>query len=168
MGANTGNTVVFPNHNVEQLNHIEAINFLTCGCSVAISWSWPRYESDVFGLCAREKGYDSIQFEAVKGEGQAKTGTFGKPGLFEMVLVNSDGHNTCGTDDASQTEFRSGWMASRRCDCENIEIPDACGGWPDLKPFSDPPLCELAHREPWRVCDPTICPQTTCKLPTSK
>merc|ERR1711879_981205 len=60
--ANTGNTIVFPNHNDPALNHAEAISFLTDGCSVPITSHWPRLESDIFGLCAREKGYDSIQF----------------------------------------------------------------------------------------------------------
>lgn len=169
--ANSGNTIVFPQPADASQTHAEAIAFLRDGCSVSISAAWPRQESDIFGSCAREKGYDSIQFEPQ--EGQTPMGSFGSVGLTEMVLVNSDGHNTCGTDDASQTEFQSGWLASRQCDCENTAIPDACGLMPRA-PFpisiigANPPLCELQHRKFWRNCDPTACLKSTCKLPTSK
>jgi len=169
--ANTGKTRDFETPVQHSEVHQEAQAFLSEGCSVSISpwYQWPQMQADIFGTCAREKGYDSIQFRPF--EGVKPTGFYGNIGITEMVLVNSDGHNTCGTDDPSQTELRSGWMASRQCDCENTEIPDACGGWvrPPSMILTDPPVCAL-QRLPyiWRKCDPTTCPKSTCKLPTSK
>jgi len=164
--ANTGNTIVFPQPAGTQQSHVEAISFLTEGCSVSISSTWPRQESDIFGSCAREKGYNTIQFEAQ--EGKTPMGTFSSVGLTEMVLVNSDGCFTCGTDDASQTELRSGWMASLQCDCENVEIPATCGLMPFAPPnlIADPPLCERQRSDSQIACNPFTCLMTTCKLPT--
>lgn len=116
------------------------------------------------------EGIDSIQFGAQ--EGMTPIGMRGSQwdagdvGVTEMVLVNMDGKNVCGTDDASQTEFRSGWKASRQCDCENVELPDECGGFERWPIPSDPPVCEKARIRFWAKCDPSTCPKTTCKLPT--
>ena len=63
-------------------------------------------ESDIFGLCAREKGIDSIQFEPTQGH--TPIGTFGLPGLTEIVLVNIDGDKTCGVEDPRNTPLRCG------------------------------------------------------------
>ena len=47
--------------------HQEAIRFLSENCSIEVSKWWPQLESDVFGACAREKGYDSVQFRPTTG-----------------------------------------------------------------------------------------------------
>eukprot|EP00940_MAST-03C_sp_MAST-3C-sp2_P001345 g1345.t1 len=127
---NTGRTLVFPtppNSEVSKV-HAEAIKFLSNNCSVSISHEWPQLESDVFGLCAREKGYDSIQFEP--SQGQVPWGTFTLAGLTEMVAVNVDGDKTCGVEQPESTPLRQGWRASKRCRCVNQPIPKTCGLMP--------------------------------------
>ena len=61
-------------------------------------------ESQIFGLCAREKGFDTIQFEPMQG--QVPVGTFGFPGLTEMVLVGIDGDKACGVQNPRDTPLR--------------------------------------------------------------
>lgn len=142
----------------------------TANCSVKRSTAWAQLESDIFGLCAREKGYDSIQFEPQQG--QKPLGTFGVAGLTEMVLVNIDGHDSCGVADARATPLRAGWMASQKCECENIDIADSCGLMPRAAfPMniigSTPRLCkaqEGAFWNRWKACDPRSCKQTSCGL----
>merc|ERR1719183_928521 len=119
---NIGKTKVFPTPADPKLTHHEAIQFLTNNCSKKPSSSWPQQESDIFGFCAREKGYDTLQFEPAAG--QEPVGSFGMPGLTEMVLVNIDGKYNCGVEDASKTPLRAGWMASRQCGCTNYEFSD--------------------------------------------
>ena len=53
----------------------QAISFLRAGCTCAIDARWPHVESDIFGCCAKEKGYDSVQFAPQAG--QSPLGTFG-------------------------------------------------------------------------------------------
>jgi len=169
---NTGKTKVFPTPEDPTQTHKEAIDFLKENCSITPSWEWPQLESDIFGLCAREKGYDTIQFEPATG--QKPMGTFGLTGLTEVVLVNIDGKYSCGVEDASKTPYREGWMASRQCNCQNVEIADSCGLMPRAPfPFSiigtSPPLCKLQGEHfwsRWRSCDPMTCKPTTCRLHT--
>lgn len=165
---NIGKTIVFPTPAEQNKVHQEAIAFLTHNCSKKPSKMWPQLESDIFGFCAREKGYDSIQFEPQAG--QKKTGFFGITGVTEMLLVNIDGKYNCGVADASATPLRAGWMASKQCTCENYEIPDSCGlmARPPF-PFSvvgtSPPLCKSQSGHfwnRWRSCDPTTCKPTKC------
>jgi len=168
---NIGKTKVFPTPADPSKTHAEAIAFLTANCSRKPSPGWPRQESDIFGFCAREKGFDSIQFEPQAG--QQPVGTFGLTGLFELVLVNIDGKYECGVEDASKTPLREGWLSSRQCDCENHELADSCGLMP-RPPFplsilgSDPPLCKLQEGPPfwnrWKACDPSTCKATQCRL----
>ena len=54
--------------------HAEAIAWARKGCSVKISSDWPLLESQIFGLCVREKGYGSVQF--APQQGQEPLGTF--------------------------------------------------------------------------------------------
>merc|ERR1712039_196302 len=161
---NIGRTKVFPTPADPSKTHAEAIAFLTKNCSVTPSIRWPLQESDIFGSCAREKGFDSIQFEPQQG--QKPLGTFGLPGLTEIVLVNIDGHDSCGVDDASKTPLREGWMASKQCDCENAVISDSCGLMPKApNPLTATPLCKLqegAFWNRWKPCDPTPCKPTSC------
>merc|ERR1711959_654759 len=82
---NTGKTITFPSPADPSKTHAEAIAFLKDGCSVKMTPKWPRLESDVFGDCAREKGYDSIQFEPTTGA--QPVGTFGMAGLTELVIT---------------------------------------------------------------------------------
>merc|ERR1712062_720422 len=121
--ANIGKTIVFPTPADPKEIHIEAIEFLLDNCSKKPEQYWPQIESDVFGFCAREKGYDSIQFEPQAGE--KPLGVFGISGLTEMVLVNIDGKYNCGVPDASKTTLHEGWMASKQCECMNYEIDDS-------------------------------------------
>ena len=65
--------------------HAEAIAWARKGCSVKISSDWPLLESQIFGLCVREKGYGSVQF--APQQGQEPLGTFNLTGLTEMVLA---------------------------------------------------------------------------------
>jgi len=168
---NIGKTKVFRTPANPLLVHREAIAFLSANCSRNIK-AWPQQESDIFGFCAREKGYDSIQFEPRVG--QKPTGTFsGLTGLFEMVLVNMDGKHECGVEDASRTPLREGWQASRRCDCENHEIAASCGLIP-RGPFplsiagTSPRLCKLQEGPPfwnrWKACDSSTCRPTQCRM----
>jgi len=63
--ANTGNTIVFPTPKNMSKIHADAFAFLTKDCKAYGNGSflWPRMESVIYGDCAREKGYDSIQFD---------------------------------------------------------------------------------------------------------
>lgn len=162
--ANTGRTSLFSNPDRGSVAHGDALSFFGEGCSSPISQTFPQRESDAFGPCAREKGYDSIQFRPT--EESPLLQSWGEPNFLEIVLVNSDGHLNCGTDDASQTELRSGWMASRNCDCENHDIPETCGL---IRYYPGTPMCEAQQGwRFWRPCDIKACLSTTCKLPTSK
>jgi hypothetical protein len=166
---NVGKTKVFPTPADPSKTHAEAIAWLTSNCSKTPSAGWPQQESDIFGFCAREKGYDSLQFEPMAGE--KPLGTFGQPGMTEIVMVNIDGKYNCGVEDASKTPLREGWMAARQCDCENYEYADSCGLMPRA-PFpmsvfgSSPPLCKTQEGPPfwnrWKACDPTTCKPTKC------
>lgn len=60
--ANVGNTIVFPTPSDPNQIHADAIAFLSDGCSKTPSKLWPQLESDVFGFCAREKGYGARGF----------------------------------------------------------------------------------------------------------
>mmetsp|Transcript_114159 Transcript_114159/g.179721 ORF Transcript_114159/g.179721 Transcript_114159/m.179721 type:complete len:351 (-) Transcript_114159:126-1178(-) len=167
---NIGKTKVFPTPADPSQTHKEAIAFLTQNCSKTPSWQWPQQESDIFGFCAREKGYDSIQFEPQAG--QKKLGTFGLTGQIEMVLVNVDGKYNCGVEDASHTPLRAGWMASETCSCENYEFSDTCGlmaraPFPMSILGTSPPLCEAQSGHfwnRWKACNPATCKQTACKF----
>lgn len=165
---NIGKTKVFPTPADPKETHQAAINFLKENCSVQISRAppWPQVESDVFGLCAREKGLDSIQFEPQAG--QKPVGTFGLTGAMEMVLVNIDGKYNCGVEDSQKTPLREGWMASHQCDCENYAMSDSCGLM-SRAPFplnitgTTPPLCKEQEGHPGKSCDPSTCQQTKCR-----
>lgn len=151
---NTGNTITFPENNG---THADAFAFLREGCSVEISTAWPRIESDVFGSCAREKGYNSVQFEP---DNLTPLGTFGQAGLTELVITDLDGQYRCGTADGSKTSLRSGWMASQHCDCEEHPPSPFCGLVNQRD--TDPPMCKAKSFLPWLPCSMAICPQTTC------
>jgi hypothetical protein len=170
---NTGNTIVFPSPADPSKTHAEAIAFLMKDCSWKVSPRWPRQESDIFGHCAREKGYDSIQFEPTTGV--LPMGTFGLPGLTELVITGLDGQYNCGTENAAETTLRSGWRASSACECDNLPKDESCGLMPrapfpmSVFPplFVEPPLCELQRRHPWKACDPTTCSNSFCRVRNS-
>lgn len=166
---NIGRTMVFPTPSDPSKIHAVAIAFLTKGCSIKPSIRWPQMESDIFGLCAREKGIDSIQFEPQTGE--KPLGTFGLAGMTEMVLVNIDGKHNCGVQDASKTPLREGWMAARQCDCVNYNFTDSCGLMPKapgsiIEKLLASPICKLQEGPFWnrvlRKCDPSTCTPTAC------
>lgn len=164
--ANIGNTIVFPTpKNMSKVHH-EAIEFLSKDCKAWESFgenltAWPRYESVIFGDCAREKGYDSVQFEP---QSLHPFETFNMIDEVEMVLTRLDGQYACGTKDASKTTLRSGWMASRSCKCENPPLPDNCGlAVPGLTRQTDPPLCKDSSKE---MCDMSACPISKCEIPS--
>uniref|UniRef100_A0A7S0IMV8 Phospholipase B-like n=1 Tax=Calcidiscus leptoporus TaxID=127549 RepID=A0A7S0IMV8_9EUKA len=158
--VNVGKTIAFPTPADMSQVHMEAIHYLTENCSVKVSPYWPLSESDIFGLCAREKGFDSVQFEPQVG--QAPLGTFGLTGLTELVLTRLSGNQTCGVPDASATPLRQGWRASSGCDCVNQPIPPTCG----LMPFPPeavpkglvkPPLCEAQAENASVPCNALSC-----------
>ena len=158
-----GKTLVFPSPSDPAQTHAAAIAFLREGCSATISNKWPQLESDIFGACARQKGYDSIQFEPT--EGKTPLGTFGLTGLTEMVLVNLDGDKGCGTETPSETLLRAGWNASEQCCCANTPIADSCGLM--AKPpkpiiFEQPRLCELREKSIKASCTEATCNSWTC------
>jgi len=165
---NIGKTKVFPQPADPMQTHRAAIEFLKANCSVAISPLWPLQEQEIFGLCAREKGYNSIQFEPQ--EGQVPLGSFGFTGLTEIVLVDIDGKYNCGVPDQTKTPLREGWAASRQCECTNFETDDSCGLMPRA-PFplwimGSSPICKL-QEGPWfwdrfKKCNPNTCKATTC------
>ena len=124
-------------------------------------------ESDVFGLCAREKGYDSVQFEP--SQGQVPWGTFTLAGLTEMVAVNIDGDKTCGVEQQESTPLRQGWRASKRCQCVNQPIPKTCGLMPTPPyPFNVtgemPRLCKVREKSLKATCDPRVCGHYYCDV----
>lgn len=165
--ANVGRTVVFPTPADTSQAHHDAIAFLSAGCSKKPAASWPQYESDVFGFCAREKGYDSIQFEPQQGT--QPMGSFGLTGLTEMVLVNLVGKYNSGVLNASQTPLRSGWQASHQCQCDNEAIMPSCGLMPKPPfPYSligeSPRLCRLREKSRFAKCNPTTCRPTLCRV----
>jgi hypothetical protein len=126
--VNVGRTIVFPTPADPSLTHAAAIAWASEGCSVKISPKWPLMESQIFGLCVREQGYNSVQF--APQQGQAPVGTFGLTGLMEMVLADVDGDKGCGVADPAQTPLRSGVNASHACDCSNTPIAPSCGLMP--------------------------------------
>jgi len=162
--------------------HKAAMNFLAQGCSKKPSMMWPRIESDIFGFCAREKGIDSIQF--APQEGVNFTGTFGVPGLFEMVFSNLQGDKDCAVDNVNEiyinesSEYESdlkglkeGWKASRPCNCTNHAINDECGivpvpPWPLDWIGTDPPVCKIQKHhhfwQRWPKCKLEKCRVTAC------
>ena len=144
---NVGKTIVFPTPADMSKVHKEAIEFLTANCSVAVSGRWPQLESDIFGGCAREKGYDSIQFEPTRGA--VPWGVFGLPGLTELVLVNADGDKGCGVANKSASPLRGGWFAERSCECDEAPIKPTCGM---------PVAC------PGGSCSPPLCAQEPCAM----
>jgi hypothetical protein len=160
--VNIGKTIVFPTPSDPAKIHSEAIEFLTKNCSKFIPPFWPELESVIFGACAREKGYDSIQFEPQQGE--EPMGTFGVTGLTEFVLSTVDGDKTCGVENASETPYRSGWLASQPCICENQPIPPSCGLMPKPPPgcIDYPSLCALRKHNKSGLCDITSCLPTKC------
>jgi hypothetical protein len=162
---NTGNTLVFPTPADPMQIHADAIDFLSANCSIKPSVKWPQLESDVFGFCAREKGYDSVQFEPQEGE--VPMGTFGIPGLTEMVLVNLDGDKNCGVEDPTTTTLRMGWKAAEQCACANLPIPDQCGvmAYPPLPPVMvEPKLCAAQASDPDVACNGALCTFTSCAV----
>jgi hypothetical protein len=163
--ANVGKTLVFPTPSDIKKTHAEAIAFLTKGCTVKISNKWPQLESDIFGKCAREKGYDSIQFEPE--DGQTPIGTFGITGFTEMVLVNLDGFQSCGVEDPTTTSLRQGWAASTQCRCTAQPTADGCGLMSKPPPpmiFEQPPLCKLRQESRLNSCTPATCKQWACDV----
>lgn len=164
---NVGKTIVFPTPANPGQVHEAAIAWLKQGCSVEISSEWPLMESQIFGNCARQKGYNSIQFSPAVGE--HPMGTFGMTGMTEMVLVDVDGDKGCGVPDAAATPLRTGWAASERCSCSNDdEIAPGCGLMPKPPfPYSiigeKPPLCALRAHNRSASCDPLACAGWTCK-----
>eukprot|EP00041_Stephanoeca_diplocostata_P039809 m.1637925 g.1637925 ORF g.1637925 m.1637925 type:complete len:331 (+) comp26360_c0_seq1:273-1265(+) len=161
--ANVGKTKVFPTPADRSKIHQEAIAWLRKGCSVPVSNNWPQMESDVFGKCAREKGYDSIQFEPQNGE--VPVGTFGMTGLTEMVLVNMDGCLSCGVPDPADTPLRAGWAASSPCTCVDKPMADSCGLMAKPPPpiiFEEPPLCKLRAENRSASCSGYTCATWTC------
>ena len=161
---NTGNTLVFPTPADPMQIHAEAIAFLSANCSQKPSVFWPQQESDIFGFCAREKGYDSIQFEPQEGE--VPTGTFTLAGLTEMVLVNLDGDHNCGTESPADTSLRMGWLGQGgRCACANDPIDPNCGlmAFPPLpQALVHPPLCEAQAENQSVSCNALTCEITRC------
>jgi len=161
---NVGRTLVFPTPADPLKTHAAAIAYLRSGCSMNISYSWPQMESDVFGFCAREKGFDSIQF--APQDGQAPTGTFGLTGLTEIVFSRIDGDKTCGVADGSATPLRSGWAASRECKCKNEPIDPDCGlmAFPPPGIVASPPLCQAQAKNHSVACNGYKCGVTKCNL----
>jgi len=161
--ANVGRTKVFPTPADPTQIHAEAIAWLRDGCSVAISFNWPQLESDLFGKCAREKGYDSIQFEPQAGE--TPLGTFGLAGMTEMVLVGLDGRFSCGVPDPAATPLRAGWGATRPCACVAKPMADSCGLMAKPPPpivDEEPPLCKLRAENRSKSCSGYTCAHWTC------
>ena len=126
--VNVGRTILFPTPADPSQTHAEAIAWARKGCSVKISSDWPLLESQIFGLCVREKGYGSVQF--APQQGQEPLGTFNLTGLTEMVLAGMDGDKGCGVADPELTPLRSGFNASHKCECANTPIPPTCGLMP--------------------------------------
>lgn len=165
--ANLGRTIVFPTPAEPSHVHQEAIAFLSKGCSKRPSFRWPQVESDVFGFCAREKGYDSVQF--APQQGQNPIGTFGLPGLTEIVLTRLDGNLNCGSATPGDTLLHSGWAASSTCACINKPIDPLCGLMafpPPYLPWSmvHPSLCAAQAKNRSVACNGYRCLATTCAV----
>ena len=165
--ANVGRTIVFPTPADPSQIHREAITFLSKGCSKRPSSRWPQMESDIFGFCAREKGYDSVQF--APQQGQNPVGTFGLPGLTEIVLTRLDGNVNCGSATAGDTLLRSGWAANSTCVCANKPIDPLCGLMafpPSSIPRSmvQPSLCAAQAKNSSVACNGYRCSPTTCAV----
>ena len=160
---NVGRTIVFPTPRDPSKTHAAAIAFLGAGCSKTPSRNWPQLESDVFGFCAKEKGYDSIQFAAQQDE--SPTGTFGFVGLTEIVFTRLSGDLNCGTADPGETLLRSGWRAARTCACgPNLPIKPLCGvmPFPPAGLVPHPPLCAAQAENASVPCDSSTCTPTHC------
>lgn len=108
---------------------------------------------------------DSVQFEPQESE--VPTGTFGLPGLTELVLTNLQGDIDSGSANASETLLRSGWFATDTCAVENEPIDPLCGlmAFPPLpEVMVSPKLCEAQAEDPSVACDGTRCVATTCAV----
>lgn len=134
--ANSGNTIVLPDGDfLNHTLHVEASKFLArhqqChGINITD-------RDAIFGRCAREIGYDSIQFSP---DTTKPWGTFGNIAKTELVIPSLAGQFSCGTSQGRYSPLRSGWAASNKCACENAPISKRCDS-------------DLAH-----------CPLTACKL----
>jgi len=92
---NTGKTRIFENHAVAAQE--------LCG------WQHGDEPADL-ARCAKAKGLDSIQFQD----------DWGYPEGVELIAVNLEGAYPCGTAKSGRVDsFRSGWLASAPCSCDN-------------------------------------------------
>jgi len=108
---------------------------------------------------------DSVQFEPQELE--VPTGTFGLPGLTELVLTDLQGDLDSGSANASETLLRSGWFATDTCAVENTPIDPLCGlmAFPPLpEVMVSPKLCEAQAEDPSVACEGTRCVATTCAV----
>ena len=168
--VNVGKTIVFPTPAKTADLHKAAIAWARKGCSVEISYKWPLMESQIFGLCVREKGWNSVQFQPQQGE--SPLGSFNLPGLTEMVLADMDGDTGCGVADAARTPLRSGWNASRTCGCVNAPINKECGLIPKPPPSilrEMPPLCAVRAGVSglFKSCNASTCGWWSCSASNS-
>jgi hypothetical protein len=115
---NTGNTIAFDEHS-DAVKH-----FLNDKCKGSV----PEYQDECYEQFvelfkkAKEQGYDSLQF--IK-HGDQRCGLM----AIEIVDLNGSSNYGCGdsnpSSDAYKKRYKSGWKASKRCNCKVESNPNA-------------------------------------------
>jgi len=134
--VNSGNTLVLPDGNyLNHTLHVKASKFLAKHNQChGIRW---QDRDAIFGKCAQQAGYDSIQFTP---DATKPWGSFGNIGTTELVIPALEGRFSCGTSDGSNTPLRAGFAASHKCTCENAPSSEQC-----------------VKDEDWTYCNLTAC-----------
>jgi hypothetical protein len=74
---------------------------------------------NAISMCLRSKGYDSFQFRPYP---YPVLNTFGQAGWSEMASTRLAGRFACGVEKGGVSAFfRSGWQASKQCDCDDSQ-----------------------------------------------
>jgi len=123
---NVGTTIAFDTHS-DGFNHM--LNGTgDCKRPSPAHTSDPMAAGAVFenalSKCARSKGFDSVQFRPYP---YPVLNTFGQAGWSELFSTRLVGKYACGTQEGGPSSvFRSGWHASRVCDCDPSQNVTNC------------------------------------------
>jgi len=118
--VNSGNTIVLPDGNyLNGTLHVEASEFLAKLCPDIHA----KDRDAIFGRCAHEAGYDSVQMTP---DATKPWGSFGNIATTELVIPALEGRYSCGTPKGSDTPLRSGFAASHKCACETAPKTELC------------------------------------------
>lgn len=79
---------------------------------------------NALSMCLRSKDYDSFQMRPYP---YPVLNTFGQAGWMEMASTRAQGRFACGFEEGGVSKlFRSGWRASKPCDCDSSKVALNC------------------------------------------